>query len=138
MRHWTRFAGVLNCRCGNGITLQGWCAAGLQKHMHGTWQQQGQAHVAGQTASCSTCTCTKSMYAMLTDYVLLATPIHAQLKEGVRGRWWFLEADCRAGQHIKLDKSGRAVLTALRALGRLQEVRLMVQGSRELVFVLCT
>lgn len=62
--------------------------------------------------------------------------VPVQMKEGVRGRWWFLEADCRGGQHVKLDKSGRAVLTALRALGRLAEVRLTVQGSRELVYVL--
>lgn len=59
------------------------------------------------------------------------------MKEGVRGRWWFLESDCRSGQHVKLDKSGKAVLTALRALGRLQEVRLVVQGERELIYTLC-
>ncbi len=58
------------------------------------------------------------------------------MKEGVRGRWWFMESDCRNGQHIKLDRTGRAVLTALRSLGRLQEVRLTVQGERELIYVL--
>lgn len=46
-----------------------------------------------------------------------------QNKEGVKGHFWFLEADLREGQLVKLDKSGKAMLTLLRHLGRLQEVR---------------
>jgi hypothetical protein len=47
----------------------------------------------------------------------------AQTKEGVRGRFWFLETDLRSGTAIRMDKTGKSVLMLLRHLGRLQEVR---------------
>lgn len=53
------------------------------------------------------------------QYALLSL----QNKEGIKGHFWFLEADLREGQLVKLDKSGKAMLTLLRHLGRLQEVR---------------
>ncbi len=41
----------------------------------------------------------------------------------MRGRFWFVECDLKAGSTLKLDKSGRALLMTLRHLGRIQEVR---------------
>ena len=47
-----------------------------------------------------------------------------QGKEGIKGRHWFTEPDLKAGACIRSDKTGRALLTVLRHLGRIQEVRL--------------
>ncbi len=80
-----------------------------------------------------------------------------QGKDGVKGKsWWLLESDLRdtgagggsaaasssAGgggggahhpsmphHHLKLDKTGRSILTVLRHLGRLQEVRRQRKGA---------
>lgn len=57
-------------------------------------------------------------------------------KEGIKGHFWFLEADLREGQLVKLDKSGKAMLTLLRHLGRLQEVRCNLDGASTLVYVM--
>ena len=46
-----------------------------------------------------------------------------QSKEGVKGRYWFMEADLRDGVALKADKTGKTILMVLRHLGRLQEVR---------------
>ena len=46
-----------------------------------------------------------------------------QNKEGVKGHPWFMDADMRAAHVLRLDKTGKALLTVLRHLGRLQEVR---------------
>jgi hypothetical protein len=56
--------------------------------------------------------------------------------EGVRGRFWALEADLRAGAVLRLDKTGKAVLTLLRHLGRVAEVRVPVEGTTHLVYAL--
>lgn len=45
-----------------------------------------------------------------------------QNKEGIKGRHWFVEGDLKEGLSIKLDKTGKSILTVLRHLGRLQEV----------------
>ncbi len=46
-----------------------------------------------------------------------------QGKEGIRGRHWFLESDLKGGATLKMDKTGKAILTVLRHLGRLIEVK---------------
>lgn len=46
-----------------------------------------------------------------------------QGKEGIRGKHWFMESDLKGGATLKLDKTGKAILTVLRHLGRLTEVR---------------
>eukprot|EP00850_Spirogloea_muscicola_P022772 SM000311S11918 [mRNA] locus=s311:100657:102783:+ [translate_table: standard] len=48
--------------------------------------------------------------------------------EGVRGKSFLLESDLRGGLSLKLDNSGRAILTVLRHLGRITEVR--IKGQR--------
>lgn len=52
-----------------------------------------------------------------------STPTHQQTKDAAKGRFWFLETDLRAGTAIRMDKTGKSILTLLRHLGRLQEVR---------------
>lgn len=47
-----------------------------------------------------------------------------------------LESDLKAGVALKLDKSGKAILTVLRHLGRIAEARVAVEGTTLLVFVL--
>ena len=46
-----------------------------------------------------------------------------QGKEGIRGKPWFVESDLKGGAALKLDKTGKAILTVLRHLSRLTEVR---------------
>lgn len=46
-----------------------------------------------------------------------------QAHEEVKGCFWILERDCRNGTALKMDKTGKAILTILRHLGRLTEVR---------------
>ena len=46
-----------------------------------------------------------------------------QNKDGIKGSFWFLEPDLKDGREVKLDKSGKGLLTLMRHLGRLQEVR---------------
>ena len=48
-----------------------------------------------------------------------------QGKEGFRGRYWFAESDMKGGGQLRLDKSGKAIITVLRHLGRLNEVKLL-------------
>ena len=45
-----------------------------------------------------------------------------QGKEGFKGKFWFAETDMKGGGQLKLDKSGKAIITVLRHLGRLSEV----------------
>ncbi|KAL4434153.1 hypothetical protein ABPG75_000594 [Micractinium tetrahymenae] len=58
---------------------------------------------------------------------------HEQLKGG---RSWVLESDLRSGSAVKLDKTGKTLVTLLRHLGRLQEVRVQADGATHLVYVL--
>ncbi|KAG9452363.1 hypothetical protein H6P81_005267 [Aristolochia fimbriata] len=44
------------------------------------------------------------------------------MKEGVKGKHFFLETDMR-GSTLKLDNTGKAILTVLRHLGRIHEIR---------------
>ncbi|CAK0765078.1 hypothetical protein CVIRNUC_003222 [Coccomyxa viridis] len=57
-------------------------------------------------------------------------------REGVKGRFWFMEADMRQTQTLRPDKTGKALLTVLRHLGRLHEVRVQVDGAMQPVYVL--
>ena len=41
----------------------------------------------------------------------------------MKGQHWFMEADMKQTQTLRPDKTGRALLTVLRHLGRLHEVR---------------
>lgn len=54
----------------------------------------------------------------------------------VRGHWFFLEADLKAGSALKLDKSGKMVITVLRQAGRLQEVRIPLSDQAAAVVYL--
>ena len=45
-----------------------------------------------------------------------------QAREGIKGRFWFMEADMKQTQTLRPDKTGKALLTVLRHLGRLHEV----------------
>lgn len=47
----------------------------------------------------------------------------AQSKEGVKGHHFFMDGEMRGAHVLKPDKTGKALLTVLRHLGRLQEVR---------------
>uniref|UniRef100_A0A383VKE4 Spindle and kinetochore-associated protein 1 n=1 Tax=Tetradesmus obliquus TaxID=3088 RepID=A0A383VKE4_TETOB len=49
-------------------------------------------------------------------------------KDAAKGRFWFLENDLRAGTAVKMDKSGKSMLMLLRHLGRLQEVRAVLES----------
>ncbi|GAQ91728.1 hypothetical protein KFL_008400060 [Klebsormidium nitens] len=51
--------------------------------------------------------------------------------EGVKGQAFFLEFDMRSGTHLKMDTTGKSILTVLRHLGRITEVR--ARGQRVLV-----
>ncbi len=48
---------------------------------------------------------------------------YVQGKEGIKGHHWFMEADMKQTQTLRPDKTGKALLTVLRHLGRLHEVR---------------
>jgi hypothetical protein len=57
--------------------------------------------------------------------------------ESLRGKqWWVVEGDLRSGQALRLDNSGRMVLTLLRHLGRLTESRIGVDGTTHIVYVI--
>ncbi|PNH03055.1 Spindle and kinetochore-associated protein 1 [Tetrabaena socialis] len=58
------------------------------------------------------------------------------LKDGIKGHFWLLESDLREGQLVRLDKSGKALLTLLRHLGRLTEVRCNLDGVAVTAYVL--
>ena len=61
---------------------------------------------------------------------------HIAGQEGLRGRVWVVESDLKAGSALKLDKTGKTVLTLLRHLGRVAEVRVGVEGTTHLVYAL--
>lgn len=54
----------------------------------------------------------------------------------MRGSHWFLESDLKDGTSLKLDKTGKSVLTVLRHLGRLQEVRCQLESGPVTAYVL--
>ena len=54
--------------------------------------------------------------------------------EGLKGKVWVLEADLKSGAALRLDKTGKALLTLLRHLGRIGEARVSAEGSVHLVY----
>jgi hypothetical protein len=58
---------------------------------------------------------------------LLSPPLRLmprrQGREGIRGNFWFMEAELRNGAALRPDKTGKGLLMVLRHLGRLSEVR---------------
>ncbi len=56
--------------------------------------------------------------------------------EALRGRAWALEADLRGGAALRPGGSGKALLTLLRHVGRVAEVRVPAEGATHLVFIL--
>lgn len=57
--------------------------------------------------------------------------------ESLRGKqWWVMESDLRGGRALKMDNSGRMILTLLRHVGRLSETRISVDGSTHVVHIL--
>lgn len=54
----------------------------------------------------------------------------------MKGRFWFMEADMRQTQTLRPDKTGKALLTVLRHLGRLHEVWLL-PAQRSLLDLCC-
>jgi len=54
--------------------------------------------------------------------------------EGLKGRMWVMEADLKSGAALRLDKTGKTVLTLLRHLGRVAEVRVPVDGTVHLAY----
>ena len=52
-----------------------------------------------------------------------------QSKDACKNRFWLVEDDLKRGTAVKADKSGKAILTILRHLGRLQEVNLAAASA---------
>jgi hypothetical protein len=67
---------------------------------------------------------------------VFAHPSALQPHEALKGRSWVLESDLKTGAAVRPDKSGRALLTLLRHLGRLQEARLQADGAAHLAYIL--
>jgi hypothetical protein len=61
---------------------------------------------------------------------------HVGPHEQLKGRSWVMEADLRNGTAVRMDKSGKMLLSLLRHLGRLQEVRVQAEGATHLAYVL--
>lgn len=55
-------------------------------------------------------------------------------QEGLKGKVWVLEADLKSGAALRLDKTGKTILTLLRHLGRIGEARVSAEGTTHLVF----
>ncbi|KAK9816900.1 hypothetical protein WJX72_006936 [[Myrmecia] bisecta] len=62
--------------------------------------------------------------------------VNVASKEGVKGRHWFMEGDLKNGTTLKMDKTGKSILTVLRHLGRMQEARFTLEGTVQLVYIL--
>ena len=59
--------------------------------------------------------------------------VSMQNKEGVKGRYWFMDADVKDG--TLTGKTGKTILTVLRHLSRLHEVLHCHQHQKEFEFV---
>ncbi|KAK2079781.1 hypothetical protein QBZ16_002176 [Prototheca wickerhamii] len=58
------------------------------------------------------------------------------VKEDLHDKPWALESDLRTGTALRTDKTGRAIITVLRHLGRITEARVNVGGSMLSAFLL--
>ncbi|KAK9909740.1 hypothetical protein WJX75_006779 [Coccomyxa subellipsoidea] len=61
--------------------------------------------------------------------------VNVAVKEGVKGHHWFMEQDMKNANVLRPDKTGKSLLTVLRHLGRLHELRLSVEGSMQPVYI---
>lgn len=56
-----------------------------------------------------------------------------QSKDAVKGKCWLMDMDLRKGSVLKPDKTGKAIMTILRHLGRIHEVlALQTAHSKEI------
>ena len=56
--------------------------------------------------------------------------------ESLKGKTWALESDLKSGTALRLDKTGKTVLTLLRHLGRVSEVRVSADGTTHIAYAL--
>ena len=54
--------------------------------------------------------------------------------EALRGRVWAMESDLKSGAALRLDNTGKTILTLLRHLGRVAELRINADGATHLVY----
>jgi hypothetical protein len=79
-------------------------------------------HCTGATSALEHLTCNVAAHlACITPWYMHGYDV-VQNRDGVKGRHWFLETDLKDGLAIKLDKTGKSVLSLLRHLNRLTEV----------------
>lgn len=110
---WLGSAGSSNCTCWVPALRAGLHAAAAAAARHGHEGLRGWGLHAGGRAPAQ-----------------CPPPPALQSREGVKGRFWFLEQDLKAGTVVKLDKSGRNLLMTLRHLGRIAEVGGPAGGPR--------
>ena len=56
--------------------------------------------------------------------------------EALKGRVWVMESDLKSGAALRLDKTGKTMLTLLRHLGRLSETRISADGSTHIIYAI--
>jgi hypothetical protein len=54
--------------------------------------------------------------------------------DALKGKVWAMEADLKSGQALRLDNTGKTILTLLRHLGRVAELRINADGATHLVY----
>jgi Spindle and kinetochore-associated protein 1 len=54
--------------------------------------------------------------------------------EALKGKVWVMEADLKSGAALRLDNTGKTILTLLRHLGRVAELRINADGATHLVY----
>jgi hypothetical protein len=54
--------------------------------------------------------------------------------EALKGKVWVMEADLKSGAALRLDNTGKTILTLLRHLGRVTELRINADGATHLVY----
>lgn len=54
--------------------------------------------------------------------------------EALKGRVWAMESDLKSGAALRLDNTGKTILTLLRHLGRVAELRINADGATHLVY----
>lgn len=56
--------------------------------------------------------------------------------DALKGKTWALESDLKSGAALRLDKTGKTILTLLRHLGRVSEVRVPAEGTTHIAYAL--
>ena len=62
--------------------------------------------------------------------------VHFGNNELLKGKFFFIESDMKLGQAVRMDNTGRSLLVLLRHLGRTTEVRVGVEGTTHLAYIL--